>query len=207
MKKAKKILALLLCAVLLVGATIAGTVAYLTSTDDVTNTFTVGKVYIYLDEEDVDDSKTDPEEGVTGRDKANAYHLLPGSEYDKDPTVHVKNDSDPSYIFVKVENGLAVIEASTTIADQIAANGWTAYDADNGIYYKTWAKAEDATGDYTDLVVFENFTIKSDIDGETLADYEDAKIVVTAYAIQQTGFENDIAGAWAAVSAAAEDNG
>ena len=43
MKKAKKILALLLCAVLLVGATIAGTVAYLTDEKAVVNTFTVGE--------------------------------------------------------------------------------------------------------------------------------------------------------------------
>ena len=49
MKKAKKVLLLALCAVLLVGATIAGTVAYLTSTTtEVKNTFTAGKVQILL---------------------------------------------------------------------------------------------------------------------------------------------------------------
>ena len=45
MKKAKKILALLLCAVLLIGASVAGTLAYLTfQTNEVKNTFSVGKV-------------------------------------------------------------------------------------------------------------------------------------------------------------------
>ena len=50
MKTRSKALVLTLCAVLLVVATVMGTMAYLTSTDTVTNTFTVGKVAITLDE-------------------------------------------------------------------------------------------------------------------------------------------------------------
>ena len=50
MSKTKKVLALLLCAVLLVGATITGTLAYLSqTTETVTNTFTVGKVSLGTD--------------------------------------------------------------------------------------------------------------------------------------------------------------
>ena len=51
MKNAKKVLLLVLCAVLLVGASVAGTVAYLTATDSVENTFTVGNnlmLFAYL---------------------------------------------------------------------------------------------------------------------------------------------------------------
>ena len=48
MKRTKQILSLALCAILLVSATVATTVAYLTSQDAVTNTFTVGKVAITL---------------------------------------------------------------------------------------------------------------------------------------------------------------
>ena len=84
MKTARKALMLILCAALLVSATVMGTLAYLTSKDTVTNTFSVGKVAITLDELDVDNST----EGENDRDKANAYHLLPGETYDKDPTVH-----------------------------------------------------------------------------------------------------------------------
>ncbi len=50
MKKKTKALMLVLCAVLLVTASVLGTMAYLTSTDQVVNTFTVGKVAITLDE-------------------------------------------------------------------------------------------------------------------------------------------------------------
>ena len=50
MKTTKKALLLTLCAVLLVAASVLGTMAYLTSTDEVQNTFTVGQVSIKLDE-------------------------------------------------------------------------------------------------------------------------------------------------------------
>ena len=51
MKKAKKVVALALCAVMLVVGSVAGTMAYLQSTTGVvTNTFTIGNVAITLDE-------------------------------------------------------------------------------------------------------------------------------------------------------------
>ena len=196
MKNVKKILALLLCAVLLVGASIAGTVAYLTSKDAVTNTFTVGKVAIILDETDVDDSTADAD-----RDQANAYHLMPGNTYVKDPTVHVKNDSEPSYIFVEINNGLEGIVDATTIEDQILANGWTLLTEGGNVYYKTWSKAENATAEYEDLVVFQNFKIKNDVANEPLNGYANATISVTAYAIQQVN-TTSVENAWTLVKGA-----
>ena len=50
MKTKRKALLLSLCAVLLVVASVMGTMAYLTSSDTGTNTFTVGKVAIKRDE-------------------------------------------------------------------------------------------------------------------------------------------------------------
>ena len=101
MKTKNKALLLSLCAVLLVAASVMGTMAYLTSQDAVTNTFSVGSVAITLDESDVDNST----EGENDRDKANAYHLLPGHTYVKDPTVTVDAKSEDSYVrmMVKVE--------------------------------------------------------------------------------------------------------
>ena len=120
MKKKTKALMLVLCAVLLVTASVLGTMAYLTSRDEVVNTFTVGKVAITLDEAKVDPDGTavTPAERV----KQNAYHLLPGHGYTKDPTVHVQANSEDSFIFVKVENGIAKYEGSPTIAAQIGGN-------------------------------------------------------------------------------------
>ena len=50
MKARSKALLLTLCAVLLVAASVLGTAAYLTSTESVTNTFSVGQVKITMDE-------------------------------------------------------------------------------------------------------------------------------------------------------------
>ncbi len=95
MKTKSKALLLTLCAVLLVAASVLGTMAYLTSTDTVTNTFTVGKVEIKLDETDVT-NQTGP------RVQANSYKLMPGTTYTKDPTVTVRAGSEESYVRMKV---------------------------------------------------------------------------------------------------------
>lgn len=108
MKTKSKALLLTLCAVLLVAASVLGTMAYLTSTDTVTNTFTVGKVEIKLDETDV----TNPN---GPRVKANSYKLMPGTTYTKDPTVTVKAGSEESYVRMKVtfNNATAIIALCT----------------------------------------------------------------------------------------------
>ena len=99
MKTAKKAMLMTLCAIILVVATVFGTMAYLTSTDEVTNTFTVGKVAIKLDEAEVDENGA----AVSGaRVKANEYKLLPGHTYTKDPTVTVVDGSEASYVRMKV---------------------------------------------------------------------------------------------------------
>ena len=124
MKTARKVLILALCAVLLVSISVMGTMAYLTSKDSVTNTFTVGKVAINLDEADVKTDGTYEKDVNTRVEDGNAYHLLPGHSYIKDPTIHVASDSENAWLFVKVENGISAIEDSTnTIAAQMAAIG------------------------------------------------------------------------------------
>lgn len=196
MKTKSKALLMTLCAVLLVAASVLGTMAYLTSQDSVTNTFSIGKIAITLDEKDVDSSTPGAE-----RDKANAYHLLPGQTYIKDPTVHVKGDSEDAYIFVKVENGIAAIEADgNKIADQIVTtNGWKQLTNAGGavvanVYYKEYTK----NAAQQDLVVFSNFKIADNIGAGTLKDYENKTITITAYAIQKDANLDTAAKAWAA---------
>lgn len=198
MKKTKVVLALA-CAVLLAGASIMGTLAYLTSTPDaVVNTFTIGNnIEITLDEAKVDTNGKEITGQSAARVKANAYTLMPGYTYDKDPTVHVTANSSDSYVFVKVENGISAFEATTnTIASQIAAHGWTQLKVNNvdvaGVYYKTYTQSATAT----DLVVFENFVVAdnaNEVSGWTAATQK--TITVTAYAIQSDSF-TDAAAAW-----------
>lgn len=202
MKKAKKALAILLCAALLVGGTIAGTVAYLTAkTGPVTNTFTSGNVAITLNETDVDDDTNENDnvtvDGVV-RDTANAYHLIPGETYTKDPAVYVAANSEDSWIFVKVVNQLASYEAAdNTIAAQIKANGWTELTKDSGIYYKSYTKATTEQK----LPVFGTLTI--DAAEQLGADWTAVSgktITVTAYAVQASNGNNStfsVEQAWA----------
>ena len=190
MKSKKKVFMTVLCAAALVVASVLGTMAFLTSKDKVNNTFTVGNVAITLDEAKVTDAGNPVERA--DRVKANIYKLIPGHEYTKDPTVHVTANSEDSWVFIKVEDGLAAIEDDTTVADQITGNGWTALDGVAGVYYKEYSSSTAAT----DLVVFETFKVKGDAD---VAQYANAKIDVTAYAIQKDGFTTPAA-AWAEVS-------
>lgn len=188
MKTARKALLLALCAVLLVGATVMGTMAYLTSTQTVTNTFTVGKVAITLDEAKVDTNGTPDVDAA--RVTTNEYKLIPGHTYIKDPTIHVASDSEDCWLFVKVENGIAAIEnTASTIAAQMKANGWTPVAEGSNVYCRA---ATNKAGD--DVVVFGSFKVADDAN---VASYAGENIVVTAYAIQADGFDT-AAAAWAA---------
>lgn len=191
MKTARKAMLIALCAVLLVAASVMGTLAYLTSTTGVvTNTFTVGNVKITLDEAKVDTAGVEVKDA--DRVLENKYHLIPGSSYTKDPTVHVDANSEDAWLFVKVENGLANIEAGTTIAAQMAAKGWTLVANQTNVYaYKTTVAAGN------NIVVFESFTVSGTAD---VAAYEEAEIKVTAYAVQAENFET-AAEAWTAAPA------
>lgn len=185
MKKTSKALLLSLCAVVLVTASVLGTMAYLTDNDQVVNTFTVGNVAITLDETDVDNST--PGEG--DRDKANTYKLLPGHEYVKDPIVHVGADSEDCYLFVKVENEIAAIEdASKSVESQMIVADWTVVDDDKGIYVYGTTAAPSVVNSGANVPVFENFTVSGTVDNATLAGYANKTITVTAYAIQADGF-------------------
>ena len=197
MRTKTKALVLSLCAVLLVVTTVFVTMAFLTSKDTVTNTFTVGKVTITLDEADVKSDGT-YESNKEARVDTNEYKLIPGHTYIKDPTIHVADDSEECWLFVKVENGLANAEAegATSIASQMAAKGWTKVDGTDVYAYATKQVAG------ADVVVFDTFKIAGTTD---VSQYEDAEIVVTAYAIQADGFAT-AAAAWADAGAEAEAN-
>ena len=198
MKKNKilKTLGLFGCAILLVAVSIAGTVAYLTSTTGtVTNTFTVGSVNITLDEAKVDlyGVKADPEVRVTADNK---YKLIPGHTYVKDPTVHVLEGSENCWLFVKVVNNISAIETTDdntkTIAGQMAANGWVAVDGVANVYYHEPVDARTAA---QDVNVFESFTVKTDA---AVNSYNGKTVEITAYAIQADGFGNNAKDVWTA---------
>ena len=208
MKTAKKALLFTFCAVLLVVASVLGTMAYLTSSDTVTNTFTVGKVGLILDEKDYDNSKTDVT--TEGRDKANTYHLLPGHEYDKDPTVTVLKGSEKSYVRM-----IVTINEQSDLDAIFAPNGLPLNDFFGGVSteWTLYGEVENTGNDtrsyefrYNDTVaapdgdvvlddLFETIKVPGDITKEQLATISDLKIEVEAHAIQADGFA-DADAAW-----------
>lgn len=123
--KFRRILLLLACAVLLVSLSVGATLAYLTSTDEVENTFTVGDVQIKLHEAKVDTETgkaPDPEDRTPDGNKQ--VRMVPGRLIDKDPTVTVLKDSEDCYVRVKV---IVDVSGCTTVK-------WDAQipDDDNG---------------------------------------------------------------------------
>lgn len=209
MKTRSKALLLTLCAVVLVIATVFGTMAYLTSTDEVTNTFTVGQVKIKLDE-----AKANPDGSLVAnadRVKANSYKLLPGHTYNKDPMVTVLKGSEPSYVKMTVTfskaNELDAIFAPngadmTSIFGGYDSSNWIAKGntedtAKNTRTYEFWYKeavgAPDA--DVALDALFDSITVPGEITKEQLATIKDMTITVNAYAIQADGFTN-AAEAW-----------
>lgn len=189
----KKLVTLLVCAVVMTVGAISATMAYFTDSEQATNTFTVGHVDITLDEAKVDELGTP----IAGADRVteNEYKLIPGSTYLKDPTVHVTADSDDCWLFVTVDNQIEALEGGKTIATQMAEKGWTQM----GMYKEVpLYKYADIVHASDDIIIFGEFTI----DGETtdkidLQENKDSKITVIAYAIQAAGFDSAEA-AWEA---------
>lgn len=166
MKSKHKALLLSMCAVLLVAVSIFGTLAYLTDSESVKNTFTVGSVDLSLDEAEVNPDgtyKNDHDDRV----KANEYHLLPGHTYYKDPTVTVDAGSEDAYVrmIVTVER-IDQLKAALPYSETILSDDGTTHQVMNPQYY-------DETGEIfllqmlcggwdSNTWVFEGYTEKAD---------------------------------------------
>jgi len=217
--KSSKILALVLCAALLVGGSVMATVAYLQDSEEVVNTFTVGKVDITLDETAVNADGTEIP-GAT-RVKQNAYHLIPGQTYVKDPTMTVIKGSEESYVrmIVTLNKAKELKEVfGTGFLPQNYVEGWDSavwtIDGVNGVKEDTAANTLTYEFRYattvkpaanTDLVLdalFDNFTLPTELNGEDLEKLTGFEITVNGHAIQAVGFEADTANSLAAVDVA-----
>ena len=210
MKTKSKALLLTLCAVLLVAASVMGTMAYFTSTDEVKNTFTIGQIKIKLDEAkaNADGSLVEGADRV----KANSYKLLPGYTYNKDPMVTVLEGSESSYVKMTVTfsnaKELDAIFAPTGADMTSIFNGYdsatwiskgnTEDTTANTRTYEFWYKeAVGAPDDDVELdALFDSITVPGTITNAQLATIEGMTITVNAYAIQAAGF-TDAAEAWA----------
>lgn len=194
MKNARKVLLLVLCLVLVVSATVMGTMAYLTDkTNEVKNTFTVGKV-------DIDLYETKDGQHVM----ANEYQLIPGATYAKDPTVEVTVDSEDCYLFVKFEENNNASDYITYTSTLTTANGWTQGDGTDiptNVWYRVVRKS-DSTKSWH-LLADDTITINATtVTNTTMDTAKLANLTYTAYACQlmNNNTEFTAAQAWATVN-------
>ena len=211
--KARKILVSLAALALVAAISIGGTLAYLTSSKQVTNTFTVGNVSIKLTETEVDaDGKKVQNDGQdVRREQGNSYNLLPNHEYSKDPMVTVLANSEESYVRMKVTFTFNKKLSDETLAMNLD-NIFTGYNA------KVWPRANkevqtltknDGTTQYTVITyeyryagtvakqtsdknlepLFTNVKIPNTWTNDDLAAIGAFNIDIVAEAIQADGFD------------------
>lgn len=199
-RKLRKILLTICSAMLLVCLSVGATVAYLTSSAEVKNTFTAGKVQIKLDEAKANTDGTLV--ANADRVKANNYKLLPGHTYNKDPMVTVLKGSESSYIKMNV------VVTNSAQLDAIGVDltkVFVGYDSSNWIYkgntedtetntrtYEFWYKETVAAPD-ADVALdalFDQIVVPSNITNEQLETLAGLTITVTAHAIQSVGFDS-----------------
>lgn len=220
--KLRRALMLVACAVMLVSLSVGATLAYLTAkTNEVTNTFTVGKVAITLDETAVkayDSTKNEYEKDETkDRVLINDYKLRPGVKIAKDPTIHVIKNSEDCYVRAIVK--VTYKTTAETLLAQAVDDGWVQGLNTTAFTWKMSQKTVNeqtgmTTREYevrhntkvarsaTDqaLVLFTGIKLPATLDGDEMALLADFRIDIVANAIQADGFANADA-AWAAFQA------
>lgn len=208
----KRILVIALCAAMLaIGA--AATFAYFTDQDAATNTFTVGKVDIKLDE-----AKANPDGTLVAdadRVQSNEYKLIPGHTYAKDPMVTVLEGSEAAYVRMLVTvNFSSQLDAIFAPTGANLIDMFKGYDGTNWIYkgnkedvtvntrtYEFWYK-ETVPAPNADVALdalFDKIVVPGSITKEQLATLvtkdndskitDQLKITVVAHAIQADGFD------------------
>ena len=202
----------LVAVVAILAGSVYGTIAYLTASSKVSNVFTVGNVYLTMFESKVNadgiiEAKLNPD---GKKSDGNSYHLVPGSSYDKDPTIYIQAGSESSYIFVLVRNDIRPIEDKTdetnkpTMKQQMEKQGWVEYpyaapsmgtsawiyhglDANKNVNPEPMGVVGGASGNSIDL--FTKFHIDKNAD---VSLYGGAGVEVRAIGIQTKGFADTV---------------
>lgn len=167
----KKKLSILAVIAILAVASLA-TLAYLTdSADAVTNTFTVGDIDIDLEEEFDEDPK-----------------IYPGAEIRKEPVVTVLANSEPTYLYIFIDNKIGDI-AELDIDDA----KWISVGSSGKVFrYFEVVQSDDNPQEFTMFtkVTFDETLTKEDLEAITTPD-----IVVAAYAHQAVDVDLSVANA------------
>lgn len=198
----KKLWITVACLSVILCTLVTGTIAWLTDkTPAIENTFTPSNIKVELSESNATDNKQN-------------FKMIPGKTYVKDPKVTVTTDI-ACYVFVQVEENLGAWAAEgKTFSDyftysvRTGTNGWTLVPGTTNVYYFV---ASANTEKYilvggNDAYANGQITVKGDTVTKAMMDklyVQNAvmpTLTFTAYACQYEGFENNVAGAWAAAN-------
>lgn len=107
MKRRKRIVMSVICGLLVAAVALGGTLAYLTDSESITNTFTVGTGYEGSDAFTLDETEkpatglpTEPDLDPSDRTEIGQEYpdLLPGTQFAKDPTFHLGKNQDGTHV-------------------------------------------------------------------------------------------------------------
>ena len=221
-KTIRNAVVLTLAAIILVTGSVLTTMAYLLSSAKVSNVFTIGNVAIEMFESPVTpDGKYNTANGLKPERKTadtNSYRLVPGTTYIKDPTIYIKQGSEPSLLFAKIKNQITNLEVdpadetTMTMREQMEANGWIRIgkgqqgdwiylftgsdtpiekDITSIDYFNNLVKVVPYATKEVEVDLFRTFTLSDNCNLHE--DYSQApsfEVTITAYAIQDTNFKS-----------------
>lgn len=185
--KKRKLLTAVMVSILALGVVIGTTLAYLTAeADEITNTFTVGKIVIELDEPEYEKLY-----------KTEDPLLYPGAVITKDPTVTITKDSEDSYVYMLIDNLLnfEFTDSKGNKVDAISLNidnaNWIeveGYEHDTQTLYRYKNVVTKPTADVGTVLppLFTTVTVHDEVDSDNIELLKDKTIVIYAYAHQAT---------------------
>ena len=196
-RNTRLLLVSVLAIVITLACAVGGTLAWLVSASDpVVNTFTYGDINITLDEAEVplDGSPVDP---TMRTEKGNKYKMMPGEPITKDPLVKVLKGCEACWLFVKLEKSdnfddFMEYEMADGWVDLIGADGQPV----EGVFFRAVSAEDAASADAAfDVIKDDTVFVKDEVTKAQLNALTDAtypSLTITAYAVQQVGFEPEI---------------
>ena len=185
----KKILTIVLSAVIVASIAIGGTLAFLTAqTGALENVFRFDGIGIALSEY----SQYDPQTNTGTAYPTDTQTVIPGTSVDKIPVVSVNANSTACYVYVKVDNTLnATVEDSASL-DIDTANWEPLASPNHTNIYRYKAVVPKSATDTALPSVFTKLTFSGEnITMENIASLNDKKVTVQAFAHQSGGNDDN----------------
>lgn len=190
MRKFLKVMAIVMCAAMLVAGSVAATLAYLADkTDPVTNTFTAGNISIELRE-------------IAGE----TNKMVPGATINnKQAEVTVEAGSEDCLLFIKIDKSA---NYDTYLGDYELDNTWNEYvdgtlATTTEVYYRV-VRSDSSDTTFKVFVDDNKLAVNAGATKEqygALTPETMPTLTITAYAVQLAGFEDNVSGAWAVAKA------